>query len=356
MLLRRFYDDRLAQASYLIGCQRIREALVVDPPRDFSAIVEAARAEGLRITRVTETHIHADFLSGARELAQATGAELLLSAEGGSDWQYGYASEVGATLLHDGDTIALGGVRVEVLAFRDATAQALLDAVFFGEADQTLDFRTFQDHIAPDCTSNLLFKGAVGGRSRSVYTGMIRVGKDGRGTNAFQTNRNVKLSDGAWAESVPNLVIENNDVSCSHASTVGPVDEEQRFYLESRGVPSEDAERLIVSGFFDEVLTRLPVGGLVPLLRLRVAAVDGPGQEPDADLAGHVPLDLEHLHDEGAGDGLVGDQLGGVLGQFLGLVPVFLISGFATLGLLGFMLYLTNQKMDAAEHAAEDAP
>jgi Fe-S cluster assembly protein SufD len=101
---------------------------------------------------------------------------------------------------------------------------------------------------------------------------MIRVGKQARGTNAFQTNRNVKLSDGAWAESVPNLVIENNDVRCSHASAVGPVDEEQRFYLESRGVPTEEAERLIVSGFFDEVLARLPVPGVVPLLRSTVAA------------------------------------------------------------------------------------
>jgi Fe-S cluster assembly protein SufD len=151
---------------------------------------------------------------------------------------------------------------------RGATGE--LDAVYFGEGEQTLDFRTFQDHVAPDCTSNLLFKGAVGGRSRSVYTGMIRVGKEARGTNAFQTNRNVKLSEGAWAESVPNLVIENNDVHCSHASAVGPVDEEQRFYLESRGVPTDEAERLIVTGFFDEVLGRAPVPSVVPLLRSTV--------------------------------------------------------------------------------------
>jgi Fe-S cluster assembly protein SufD len=101
---------------------------------------------------------------------------------------------------------------------------------------------------------------------------MIRVAKTARGTNAFQTNRNVKLSDDAWAESVPNLVIENNDVRCSHASAVGPVDAEQRFYLESRGVPPDEAERLIVTGFFDEVLGRLPVSRVVPLLRQTVAA------------------------------------------------------------------------------------
>ena len=140
---------------------------------------------------------------------------------------------------------------------RGATGE--LDAVYFGEGDQTLDFRTFQDHVAPDCTSNLLFKGAVGGRPLGLH-GPDPGGQAGPGTNAFQTNRNIKLSDGAWAESVPNLVIENNDVRCSHASAVGPVDEEQRFYLESRGVPTDEAERLIVSGFFDEVLDP-PAGG-----------------------------------------------------------------------------------------------
>jgi hydroxyacylglutathione hydrolase len=114
MLVRRFYDDRLAQAAYLIGCQRTGEAIVIDPPRDIAPLMEAARAEGLRITRVTETHIHADFVSGARELAAATRATLLLSAEGGTDWQYGYASEAGATLLHDGDRIVMGGVRLDV--------------------------------------------------------------------------------------------------------------------------------------------------------------------------------------------------------------------------------------------------
>jgi Fe-S cluster assembly protein SufD len=135
-------------------------------------------------------------------------------------------------------------------------------AAYFGDGDQTLDYRTFQDHVAPDTTSNLLFKGAVSDRSRSVYTGLIKVGKDARGTNAFQTNRNIKLSEDAWAESVPNLMIENNDVHCSHASAVGPIDEEQRFYLESRGVPTVVAERLIVGGFFDDVFDKLPATGL----------------------------------------------------------------------------------------------
>ena len=195
---------------------------------------------------------------------------------GRATWQVGTAVstvDAGGT-LHSG-TAGLGGEYARQrtdcrLVGRGSTGDLL--AVYFGEGDQTLDFRTFQDHVGPDTTSNLLFKGAVGGHSRSVYTGLIHVGKQARGTNAFQTNRNIKLSDGAWAESVPNLEIENNDVHCSHASAVGPIDADQRFYLESRGVPPSVAERLVVMGFFDEVLARLPVPAAAPALRAEIAA------------------------------------------------------------------------------------
>jgi len=108
--------------------------------------------------------------------------------------------------------------------------------------------------------------------AKSVYTGLIKIRHDAKGSQAFQTNRNLTLSSGAWAESVPNLDIETNDVKCSHASTVGPIDEEQRFYLESRGIPPEIAERLVVLGFFDEVLEQLPVGPLAAQLREQVGA------------------------------------------------------------------------------------
>ena len=158
-------------------------------------------------------------------------------------------------------------------------------AAYFGEAQQMHDFRTLQDHAAPKTTSDLLFKGAVGGRSRSVYSGLIRVRKEAPGTTAFQTNRNLKLSEGTWADSVPNLEIDTNDVRCSHASAVGPVDSEQRFYLESRGVPPERAEELIVNGFFSEVLERLPVPDLAgPLARRRSpsSSVEGMSYDPRA--------------------------------------------------------------------------
>ena len=118
-----------------------------------------------------------------------------------------------------------------------------------------LDFRTFQDHAAPDTTSNLLFKGAVGGHSRSRSTpGSSGCGRTRAAPTPSRPTATSSCRDDAWAESVPNLEIENNDVRCSHASAVGPIDEEQRFYLESRGVPPAVAERLIVAGFFDEVL------------------------------------------------------------------------------------------------------
>jgi hydroxyacylglutathione hydrolase len=115
MFLQRFYDDSLAQASYLVGCAATGEALVVDPSRDVAQYVDTAKREGLRVTHVTETHIHADFVSGARELAAATGAQLLLSGEGGAEWQYAYAAGDGATLLHDGDVIQVGNVRVQAM-------------------------------------------------------------------------------------------------------------------------------------------------------------------------------------------------------------------------------------------------
>ena len=191
-------------------------------------------------------------------------------------WQLGrQASRVGRDAHLVTAMVALGGdyARLSVdstMVGKGGSGDML--AVYFGEGSQLLDFRTTQDHVAPATTSNLLFKGAVQDTSRAVYTGLIHIGKEAAGVNAFQTNRNVKLSSGAWAESVPNLEIENNDVRCSHASAVGPVDEDQRFYLESRGVPPQAAERLVVLGFFEEVLERLPVPGAAVLLRAEIAA------------------------------------------------------------------------------------
>ena len=139
-------------------------------------------------------------------------------------------------------------------------------AVYFGEDEQVHDFRTVQRHSAPRTTSQLLFKGAVEDRATSVYSGLIRIEANGKGSVANQANRNLILSADATAESVPNLEIENNDVRCSHASAVGPIDEDERYYVESRGVSPEAAERLIVLGFFGDLLQRIPDPVLVEQL------------------------------------------------------------------------------------------
>ena len=186
-------------------------------------------------------------------------------------WQIGsQISVVGQQGTFRSSIAAFGGLYARMRSdcrLNGRGAHGDLDAIYFGDDEQVLDFRTFQDHNAPDTTSNLLFKGVVDDSSRAIYTGLIRVAEDAPGTVAFQTNRNIKLGDDSRAESVPNLEIETNDVRCSHASTVGPIDEEQRFYLESRGIPPEVADHLIISGFFDEVIDDLPIKSIEPALR-----------------------------------------------------------------------------------------
>jgi hydroxyacylglutathione hydrolase len=121
MLLRMIFDDSLAQAAYLIGCQRTGEALLIDPERDVDRYIRAAEKEGLRITAVTETHIHADFLSGARELAERTGAKVYLSDEGDAEWKYGWLGGRAAggsyphRLLKDGDTFTVGNIEFKAM-------------------------------------------------------------------------------------------------------------------------------------------------------------------------------------------------------------------------------------------------
>jgi Fe-S cluster assembly protein SufD len=191
-------------------------------------------------------------------------------------WQVGYqASRVGRDATLSSVLVALGGEYARVAT--DSRLQGLggtsrLRALYFGDGAQMHDFRTLQDHDAPKTTSDLLFKGAVEDDSRAVYSGLIRIRKGAAGTNAFQTNRNLVLGAGAHADSVPNLEIEENDVKCSHASAVGPIDEEQRYYLEARGLPPEAADRLIVLGFFEEILEDIHITGLREPLRRAVAA------------------------------------------------------------------------------------
>jgi len=129
--------------------------------------------------------------------------------------------------------------------------------LYFADEGQHYDHRTLQDHEAPNCTSNMLYKGALKGHSQAVYSGWVHVRPDAQKTNAFQTVRNIVLSEDAKAASIPNLEIEANDVRCGHAASDGPVDEDELFYCQSRGIPLKEAERLIVFGFFQEVLDKV---------------------------------------------------------------------------------------------------
>ena len=199
---------------------------------------------------------------------------LSVQEHGPKTWQVALQrAHVGRDASLHSSAVALGGdyarLRSESL-LRGDNAESDLTAVYFGDHTQMLDFRTLQDHDAPNTRSDLLFKGAVEDQAHSVYSGLIRLRPDARKAVANQTNRNLVLTEGAGADSIPNLEIEANDVKCSHASAVGPIDEDQLYYLESRGVRPEDAERLIVLGFFDDVLERLPVPTLVRALRRTV--------------------------------------------------------------------------------------
>ncbi len=185
------------------------------------------------------------------------------------------ASRVGERAKLKLFTVGLGShydrVRVDVsLVGRGASSE--LNSVYLGRDDQVHDIRTQQDHNAPQTTSDLLCKGAVADSSRSVYSGLIRISHGAVRSEAMQTNHNLVLDESAHADSVPNLDIKENDVRCSHASTVGPIDEDRRFYVESRGVPPETAERLIVMGFFDDIVSKCPIEEADSFLRAEVGS------------------------------------------------------------------------------------
>jgi Fe-S cluster assembly protein SufD len=141
------------------------------------------------------------------------------------------------------------------LAGRGATSR--VTGAYFTDGEQHIDYDTFQLHQAPDTTSDFAFKGALRDRSTAVWRGMIRVERDAQKTNAYQENRNLMLSPTTHAVPIPGLEILANDVRCTHGATVGRVDREQLFYLMARGLSRPEAERLIVRGFFQDVLDRI---------------------------------------------------------------------------------------------------
>jgi len=141
-------------------------------------------------------------------------------------------------------------------------ATGRMSGFYFSNGKQHLDLDTRQDHLAPHTTSDLLYKGALKGNSRSVWHGMIYVAPGAQKTDGYQANRNLVLSSQARADSIPGLEILADDVRCTHGATVGKIDPEPMFYLLSRGIPPEDAEKLMVEGFFDPIMQRIPFEGV----------------------------------------------------------------------------------------------
>jgi Fe-S cluster assembly protein SufD len=181
------------------------------------------------------------------------------------------ADDAAITFAEAGLGGALSRLHLEVdLEGRGSNADVV--GAYFGELRQILDYRYFMRHVGENTTSNMYLKGGVEDEALSVFTGMIRIEETAQRTNAFQTNRNLLLSDGAAAQSVPNLEILANDVRCGHGSTVGPLDDEQRYYLMSRGLDRRRADRLQVRGFFQDALNRFPVGPVAAPLQTWINA------------------------------------------------------------------------------------
>jgi Fe-S cluster assembly protein SufD len=169
--------------------------------------------------------------------------------DGNLDWIFG---AVGSNLTKNFSDLDLVG--------QGATGR--MSGFYFTDGVQHLDHDTQQNHLAPHTTSDLLFKGALKDRSRSVWQGMIYVAPGAQKTDGYQANRNLTLSPKARADSIPGLEILADDVRCTHGATVGKIDPELVFYLRSRGISPTEAERLIVEGFFDPIMQRIPFEGV----------------------------------------------------------------------------------------------
>ncbi|MBE3048566.1 Fe-S cluster assembly protein SufD, partial [Candidatus Bathyarchaeota archaeon] len=168
--------------------------------------------------------------------------------DGNLDWIFG---AIGSRLTKNFSELNLVG--------EGATGR--MSGFYFTDGNQHLDHDTQQNHLAPHTTSDLLFKGALKGHSRSVWQGMIYVAVGAAKTDGYQANRNLVLSPNARADSIPGLEILADDVRCTHGATVGKLEQEPLFYLKSRGIPEKEAERLLVEGFFDPIMQRIPYEG-----------------------------------------------------------------------------------------------
>jgi Fe-S cluster assembly protein SufD len=238
-------------------------------------------------SRVTLVDLYTSTAAGGRQVATAV-AELLV--QDGAQVRYIAVREWGAPMWEVGSLIrarvardatlnslvvGLGGglLKVDVEShLHGPGASSEMLGLYFAADSQHMDFHTLQEHAAPHTTSDLLYKGAVRDGAKTVFAGLIRVHWGAQKTNAFQSNRNLILSEGARADSIPKLEIMANDLRCTHGSATSRLHEEHIFYLMSRGLTRAQAVRMIVEGFFADVCDRMPAGRLRAYLQARIAA------------------------------------------------------------------------------------
>lgn len=207
--------------------------------------------------------------NGAIELIVGDGASLhyaSLQDFGSNVWQFNHErGRVGRDGKLDWITSVMGTRLTKAFQTSELDAPgawARMSGIFFTNGRQHVDLDTEQNHNAPDTTSDLLYKGALKDESRSVWQGIIKALPGSQRIDGFQANRNLMLDRGARADSIPGLEIQADDVRCTHASTVGKLDEEEIFYLMSRGIPRSEAVRMVIQGFFDPVMQRIPFEGV----------------------------------------------------------------------------------------------
>ena len=246
---------------------------VATSPATVVVIDRQARATVIE-ELLSETTEGASFYNGATEVFVGQDAKLTyatLQHWGRNVYHY---SNQRAEVKRNGELQwiqTLLGARMEktnsYFRMTEPGAQVFVHGFMFGDERQHFDMHTLQQHLAPHCTSDLLIKGCLKDRARSVYQGLIQVAEDAQRTDAYQANRNLLLSDTARADSIPGLEILANDVRCTHGATIGTVDPEQVFYLMARGLRPHEAQRLIVEGFFAPVLDRIPIESVREQLR-----------------------------------------------------------------------------------------
>jgi Fe-S cluster assembly protein SufD len=234
--------------------------------------------KGARITVIEEQSSEAaerpSLHAGATEVFVGDAAHLTYATH--QDWArnvYHYSNQrarVGRDAELQWMQTLLGARMVKTNSYFDLAGpggRAYVNGFMFGDERQHFHLHTLQRHLVDHCTSDLLIKGCLKDRARSVYQGLIQVAEDAQRTDAYQANRNLLLSDTARADSIPGLEILANDVRCTHGATIGTVDEEQMYYLQARGLHHAEAERLIVEGFFTPVLDRIPLESVREQLR-----------------------------------------------------------------------------------------